>query len=518
MPDLEVWMRVGQPLEPVLADQERILDAWQSGGVRGLVIGRLTFLPNYPDRPPAAPGTGDGAAPGRAPAPPPDRGTGPAPADPAAPPAPPAPPRVASWGGHRADAVWAYAPNPTVYRRWDVPPPPEPPKTFPERRRQLDQLIDNAKRRNWQVYLFEPAAGYTAEAAEGGGKRALLWDERRRRAYLARLEDALTQFPQVDGVILDGPEWGYEIAPGHRSNMFDDLPPEAAPAARALGFDYERLAAARDRLGQRLHKLSREQATLGAAGGVFTGLSLIGNDPGVAAWFAFRARTLTAFYRQVQQLTDALTRARGRQVKLGVGPRLPFFSALCGYDFPAIAPLFDLILPKLYIWHRGVDGLYGTVYRYVATLADWNPGLWEPEAFAALKALLGIALPSAEPGAAAGEPMKGLRELERGFPDRFFAEVMAGEVRRAIAAADGYPWKVLPWVDAGRRPHGGDPVTAHDLRRLLGAMKDGGARHFLYHNHGHLTAAEWAVISEVCGAAWRAGEGLYGKSYAPPDG
>ncbi|MGH2351753.1 MAG: hypothetical protein ACRDJN_09090, partial [Chloroflexota bacterium] len=51
MPELEVWMRVGQPLEPVLADHERILDAWQSGGVRGLVVGRLAFLPEYPDEP-----------------------------------------------------------------------------------------------------------------------------------------------------------------------------------------------------------------------------------------------------------------------------------------------------------------------------------------------------------------------------------------------------------------------------------------------------------------------------------
>ena len=36
MAELEVWMRVGQPFEPLLADQERILDAWQSGGVKGL--------------------------------------------------------------------------------------------------------------------------------------------------------------------------------------------------------------------------------------------------------------------------------------------------------------------------------------------------------------------------------------------------------------------------------------------------------------------------------------------------
>ena len=48
MPELELWMRVGQPLEPVLTDTERILDAWQSGGVRGLVVGRLAFLPDYP--------------------------------------------------------------------------------------------------------------------------------------------------------------------------------------------------------------------------------------------------------------------------------------------------------------------------------------------------------------------------------------------------------------------------------------------------------------------------------------
>jgi hypothetical protein len=94
--------------------------------------------------------------------------------------------------------------------------------------------------------------------------------------------------------------------------------------------------------------------------------------------------------------------------------------------------------------------------------------------------------------------------------------VVTAEVRRSIAAADGYPWKVLPWIDSGRRPHGGDPITAADLRRLLRAAKDGGARYVLYHNHGHLTAAEWSVLSDFCGSSWRAGQGLYGR-YLPPD-
>jgi|GEM_PF-229224 len=494
MAELELWMRVGQPLEPVLADIERTLDAWQSGGVRGLVIGRLLFLPEYPE-------------PGEASA----RPEEPAETGPAAPPAP------ASWGGERLDAVWAFAPNPTVYRRWGVEPPPEPAQAFPRRRERLEQLIQNAKGRGWPVYLFEPAAG-AGPPAPGlpGAGGPLVTDQGRQRAYLARLEDTLTQFPQVDGAILDGPEWGYEIAPGHRSNLFEDLPPEVAPAAQALGFDYQRLVAAKDRLFARLHKLSREQATLAAPGGLFASLALIGNDPGIVSWLNFRARALTLFYKQVHQLAEALTRARGRQVKLGASIRLPAFAALCGYDFPALASLFDLILPKLYIWHRGVDGLYGTIARYVTTLADWNPGLWEPEAFAAVRALLGIALPSTEPDTKPGQTMAGLRELERGFPDAFFSQVITEEVKRSIAAADGYPWKVLPWIDAGRRPHGGDPVTAHDLRRLLVAAKEGGARHVLYHNHGHLTQAEWSVLSDYCGYGWRLGQGIHGR-YIPPD-
>ncbi|HEV2122229.1 MAG TPA: hypothetical protein VGW38_05580 [Chloroflexota bacterium] len=456
-------MRLGQPLEAVLSDQERILDAWQSGGVRGLVLGRLVFQSDGPT----------------------------------------------------ARPVWAFAPNHTIYRRWDVPPPPEPAERFPERREQLDRLIERAKGRGWSIYLFEPAAGAGPPAADGrSAARHLLTDERHRRAYLARLEDTLTQFPQADGVVLDGPEWGYEIEPGHRANLFDDVGPEVQAAAQAMGIDYNRLVAASDRLLQRLHKISREVATLDAPGGVFNALHLLSNDPGIVSWFAFRARTMTAFYRQVHQVAEALTRARNRQVKLALSPRMPSFSALCGYDLPAMAPMFDLILPKLYIWDRGIDGLYGTVRRYVRTLMEWNPGLWEPEAFASVRALLGIALPATEGSDLPS--ITSLRELERGFPDPFFSAWLVEEVKRCIAASDGYPWKVLPWVDSGRRPHGGDPVTAHDLRRLLVATKEGGARQVLYHNHAHLTAAEWSVLSDFCGSAWREGEGLYGR-YLPPD-
>jgi hypothetical protein len=250
--------------------------------------------------------------------------------------------------------------------------------------------------------------------------------------------------------------------------------------------------AAKDRLAQRLHQLNREVATLNGPGGLFAGLSLIGYDPGVVSWFTFRARALTTFFKHTHALTEALTRARGRQVKLGIGPRMPAFSALCGYDFPAIAPMFDLILPKLYFWHRGFDGLYGTVSRYVETLTAWNPGLSERGALRFVTALFGIDLPG----------IGALRDFDLGFPQAFFDHIVTRETERAIAAM-GDPERVCPWVDAGRKPHDGEPFTAHDLDRLLEAAQTTGLRRFLYHHHGNLTPGEWAVITARCGQPWQ---------------
>ena len=56
-------------------------------------------------------------------------------------------------------------------------------------------------------------------------------------------------------------------------------------------------------------------------------------------------------------------------------------------------------------------------------------------------------------------------------------------------------------------------MTAGNLHRILAASEEVGLQRFLFYNHAHLTAAEWCVISRLCGTEWDQDE----KGYWPPN-
>ena len=423
-------------MEPVLNDPARVFDTLEAGGIRGLVVGRMVFEGSIP----------------------------------------------------------AFTPDPKIYQKFGVPPPPPPREVSCKKRTQLHRMLKDAKGRGWPIFIFESTHGMGP-----GGAGPLLVDPVSQNAYYARMLDTLGHFPDADGAIMDGPEWGYEIHPQHRSCIFEDLPDTLKPKAQELGYDYDAMIAARDRLHQRLHRLDRSRVRLHAPGGLLGAVSLFGADVDLMAWLRFRTEVMTGFFRGVR----AAVAEADRPVQLGLGPRTAAFSPLCGYDFEAIAPIIDILLPKHYFWHRGFDGLYGTVWRYVLTLVEWNPTLTDGDALAVVKALCGLELPH----------IADRFDFESGFSPAFFDSVVAAETRRAIAAM-GDPSRVIPWVDTGRRPHDGDAMTAADLRRILEASAGAGLQRFLYHNHGHLTDSEWTVISTLCGRSWRQ---LGREGYRPPD-
>ena len=46
-------------------------------------------------------------------------------------------------------------------------------------------------------------------------------DTKSHAATCARMIDTLEQYPMADGAIMDGPEWGYEIAPHHMKELIN---------------------------------------------------------------------------------------------------------------------------------------------------------------------------------------------------------------------------------------------------------------------------------------------------------
>ena len=62
-----------------------------------------------------------------------------------------------------------------------------------------------------------------------------------------------------------------------------------------------------------------------------------------------------------------------------------------------------------------------------------------------------------------------LADLEMGFPNEFFSEVVYAETRRALHAVDDN--KVIAWTSTGRNSDAGDPMPARDLQRNLVASQ-----------------------------------------------
>ena len=384
--------------------------------------------------------------------------------------------------------------DPAAYKSFGVAPPAEA-RRDPEKEKQLQAMLDNAAARGWEILFFGSGGR--------GGSRPAGEDPFGAVGFAAGVEDTMRAFPQASGVILDGAgEHRYELAFHHGGELFEMSEGERQRFDR-LGFDGARMERGMRHLRERFHKLTPARVRYLADGGMLGGLALFDVDEDALYWLRTRQETTLRNMAALREQMDRLS----RKVKLATIPRSAVFSLLTTQDYEKTHAFFDYIFPKHYFWHRGFDGMYGTIARWVRRIGRWNPSLSESDCFRVVKSWFGLELPG----------IRSLSDMDLGFPDEFFSELVYSETRRALDAT-GDPDKVIAWVSTGRSPHAGDPMPAHDLHRILVASQRAGLRRFLFHPSPDLSVPEWKVISSLCGNEWQEDpDGYWPSETAKPD-
>lgn len=415
---MKFWVFAFNPLERYMDNYTEIFDAWQEGGVRGLVVGRMFFQADDGTRTPAIPQ------------------------------------------------------DPKAYKHFGLAPPEAMPRDE-AKEDALAAMFDDVKRRGWPLMIFDSGPP-------------------------AHVQSLINRYPQVDGVITDGPgENHYELARHHGGELFE-LRPHEVTQFGDMGFDVDRLQRGIDKMRAACHNLTPDRVRYHASGGTLAGLLLFDIDEDGLYWLRARQQRSVNMWKQGREDLDQVD----RHVQYGGIPRITSWSSLTGQNYHKMPEYFDVIFPKHYYWHRGFDGMYGTVQRWVQKFMEWNPGLTEADGFSLVKSLFGIELPG----------VSSLIDLEMGFPEEFFTQLVYNETRRALDAI-GDAEKTIFWVSTGRYPHAGDPMPARDLEGILRATQEAGGERFLFHPDPDPGPAEWSILTSMCGKPWRQSR----DGYWPPD-
>ena len=221
-----IFTHSDQPLEHWLEGYQQRFDAWEEGGVEGIIVGRMQFKQD------------DGSI------------------------------------------IPSYPANPKLYAEHGVELPEETPRDL-EKEKKLQAMMDDAAARGWQIMTF------------GMG-----------RGGVVGLEDLITFYPQVHGVIIDGPgENHYELAFHHGGELLELRPGEDQQFA-AMGADVGRMQRGVDHLRQALCRLTPQRVRYLAQGGLFSVLNLIDLDEDGLYWLRMRQEKSRRSWADARTIVD----------------------------------------------------------------------------------------------------------------------------------------------------------------------------------------------------------------------
>jgi hypothetical protein len=170
------------------------------------------------------------------------------------------------------------------------------------------------------------------------------------RAYVcARVKDLLTSYPDIDGLRHDWPEH----PPYRLGDAFLDFSDNARRLAPKLGFDFEPMRLAADKLYTRLQHL--RNSDIAPFGDVHAMLYTLGHglarNSALTEVLRFKAAMTTLYVKELREAMDSTPGGVGKGKELSPNAFPPPLSLLSGMDFSAVSEYADSINMKLYTMH-----------------------------------------------------------------------------------------------------------------------------------------------------------------------
>ena len=351
----------------------------------------------------------------------------------------------------------------------------------------LYSAFEQAKSKGMNLYLFDDKSyfeevGYPAN--EDGSRGFRCWNDPEVADYLiSRTRDYSNQLPMFSGIVLDGPDYKWEIAPGERDDLFAEQCTcrHCVNAANEMGLDLLEMIGALDSFKLELQQLDDERVegflltTRGFLGAVDWWLS----HPDLLNLLRFKYSTIEDHLERVYEGIKKYL----PEYQVMASSRTPSYISLTGHALPRRVGYTDFQLPKLYLWAGNQPGFRYTVKNYVDTISAWNPNLSKKNVVALTERILGIEFPEDYPVERFNDPA----------PSSFYKEIAGDEMKKMIHLVKD-PDKLIPFIAVEH--FGGPQIEPREVRDLLTSLEESGISRYIFFHYGVIADPVWDVLTE----------------------
>lgn len=392
------------------------------------------------------------------------------------------------WGKRElwVESVPAYEPQRSRSTDDGYPTPPPPSMADIPRPTAVDDLVHVSRQRGISVYLQvsplvipglrDEDRPVRIDGARLSGTRvadtACLNSPAAQAYACGQIADIVDHYPDAHGLMFDWAEFpAYTL-----EDVFACYCRHCEARAREWGFPWAAIKRDVWRAWARVHAMSSTDLKRLRTGGRRPSalVALLSDYPGLQQSLAFRARSVSEFYRSVRTVLDNGT---GNAMAVTARTWAPPWNRISGSNYWSVAAVCDAVAPKIFTFD------YAALPRwYGQQLADWNPALQEGEILDAMVDLMD--LPDdrrtrtfgAYQIPAPGEPHATAPEAHA---DRI-AEVVSETGGRALCHPIAHAYLPEP-----------------QWRTMVEVIRDGPADGMWVQMYGYLTDRKIAILSET---------------------